>query len=125
MTHLAWERGITQDWPQPGPEPTCSRSSQGFRPTEPNESLLWADRTTEAQRWEGMPRTEELQDSYRPRYPDFMLHRNCSSPSHAIPSSQVPVHKLLLCQVLHAAGYLQAEADEVLHRWILGAQVRQ
>lgn len=35
------------------------------------------------------------------------------------------MHKLLLCQVLHATGHLQAEADEVLHRGVLRTQVGQ
>ena len=43
-----------------------------------------------------------------------------SGHSHAVPSSQIPVHKLLLGQVLHAMGHLQAEADEVLYCGILG-----
>lgn len=59
--------------------------------------------------------------SSTPWCPAPLLHHKCSGPSHAVPSSQVPVHKLLLCQVLHATGYLKAEADEVLHRGILGA----
>lgn len=61
--------------------------------------------------------------SCAPWCPAPFLHPKCSGPSHAVPSSQVPVHKLLLCQVLHATGYLKAEADQVLHRGVLGAQV--
>lgn len=63
--------------------------------------------------------------SYRAWRPGPLLPPNCFGPSHAVPSSQVPVHKLLFCQVLHATGYLQAEADEVLHCGVLGAKMGQ
>lgn len=52
------EGNHTQDWPLPGPEPTYSGSSQTFRAMESNLSLHWADRKTEGQIEQDMPRTE-------------------------------------------------------------------
>lgn len=115
-----------------GPEPICCRPSQGFRATVSDLSLRQEDRKTEGQRREAMPRAAEQGlewgpfpevplGSCTPWCPAPLLHPKRSGPSHAVPSSQVPVHKLLPCQVLHAAGDLKAEADEVLHCGILGA----
>lgn len=41
------------------------------------------------------------------------------SHSHAVPGSKVSMDKLLAGQILHPSGYLQPEAHQVLHRWVL------
>lgn len=40
--------------------------------------------------------------------------------SHAITCCQIPVYKLLLCQIFHSFSNLEPKANQILNCWILG-----